>query len=315
MYEVVLSAGSDLSYRVVLAGGALFVSQNEGARARVQKLLEDPPIKAPGDDGLTMVAVAGSANVRVSVDGEHAVRIEVGEQTARPDRIVISARDHTDTTSAAARFLVNALKKAIALRGCATCLVSSGRSPRALYAHLAEVYRDAIPWGRVTAIALDALDGHDAFASQLNTEFVRPLGVGGILLPSNLEAVRALEARLQTEPADLAVHGIGSNGHLAFCEPGSSFTAPGGRVALAEPTRIALSEWVSGTPPQFGWTLGLQAIRSARATMVLAFGSQKRSALHKVLEGPVNVDRPASSLLQQPRLLIVSDFAASGVNI
>jgi glucosamine-6-phosphate deaminase len=108
---------------------------------------------------------------------------------------------------------------------------------------------------------------------------------------------------------DVAVLGIGMNGHIAFNEPGSSAESSGRTVVLAPPTRAQVaSEW--DPAPTCGMTVGMKDLLAARRLLRLAIGTAKAQILAAAIEGPVTSDVPASLLQNHPALTIICDSAA-----
>ena len=105
---------------------------------------------------------------------------------------------------------------------------------------------------------------------------------------------------------DVAVLGIGTNGHIAFNEPGSDGTSVCRVVTLSPDTRAQVSgEWDSA--PTHGMTVGMAQILAARRLILLARGEAKSAILAAALEGPVSADVPASLLQNHPALTVVCD--------
>ena len=111
--------------------------------------------------------------------------------------------------------------------------------------------------------------------------------------------------------ADLALLGIGRNGHVAFNEPGTAADAPARVVELAGATRSALaSGFADGEVPTRGITLGLREIGAARSILLLATGAAKASVLASLVQGEPTSDCPASLLRGRASLRILADDAA-----
>jgi glucosamine-6-phosphate deaminase len=111
---------------------------------------------------------------------------------------------------------------------------------------------------------------------------------------------------------DLLILGIGQNGHLGFCEPGTSFDSRTQVVDLSDNTRqvnqkqlIDLSE----TPKQ-ALSMGLKTMMNAKRIVLLASGEHKQAAVYQALHGPVTENVPASVLQQHPDVLVIIDEAA-----
>ena len=89
---------------------------------------------------------------------------------------------------------------------------------------------------------------------------------------------------------DLTFLGLGGNGHIAFNEPGTPFTARTRVVALSEHTRAA-----NQTAATHAVTMGISTILESRAIVLLA-GANKRAAIERLRGGEVSEEFPASAL-------------------
>jgi glucosamine-6-phosphate deaminase len=98
--------------------------------------------------------------------------------------------------------------------------------------------------------------------------------------------------------ADLCILGIGSNGHIAFNEPGTPFDSITRIVELDEKTikdnaRFFLSIY---EVPTEAITMGLKTIMSAKKIVLMAAGEHKKDILDKAMNGKVTEKVPASIL-------------------
>lgn len=113
---------------------------------------------------------------------------------------------------------------------------------------------------------------------------------------------------------DLAVLGIGANGHIAFNEPGSSVDSRTRVVSLTSDTVAQASAYWAGalSIPNRALTVGIANLLEARKIVLLASGSAKAEALKGALEGPTTPDLPASFLqLAGSRLEVIADEDAA----
>ena len=122
------------------------------------------------------------------------------------------------------------------------------------------------------------------------------------------ERVAALLAR--AGGLDLALVGIGTNGHLAFNEPGSDPDSTVRVVELAPGTRAAATAF-GPEPPRQGLTLGMRELLGARRVLLLANGRGKTAIIERGLRGPVSSACPASFLQLHGALTVVLDTAAA----
>lgn len=124
------------------------------------------------------------------------------------------------------------------------------------------------------------------------------------------DAVAAHEAL--AAGADLALLGVGRNGHVAFNEPGSPFGARTRLSALAASTREQhRAAFAPAEVPREALTAGLGTILSARELIVVASGAAKADAVRALLEGALDPSCPASALRLHDRVTLLLDAAAA----
>lgn len=106
--------------------------------------------------------------------------------------------------------------------------------------------------------------------------------------------------------ADVAILGLGLNGHVAFHEPGIPEHFKIGCVRLSEDTCQNLN-----TPKDtWGLTYGVGAFSKCQKILVIACGSCKTKILKELLSDNSNV--PASFLKHHPGLTIIGDENSLG---
>ena len=112
---------------------------------------------------------------------------------------------------------------------------------------------------------------------------------------------------------DLQVLGIGSDGHLAFNEPGSSLSSRTRIKTLTRRTREDNARFFTSLDevPRHVVTQGLGTILDARHLLLLATGEAKAAAVAAAVEGPVTASCPASVLQLHARVTVVLDAAAA----
>lgn len=107
---------------------------------------------------------------------------------------------------------------------------------------------------------------------------------------------------------DLTFLGLGSNGHIAFNEPGTPFDSRTRVVALTESTRNAnASFFPHGNVPTHAITMGIGTILQSRAIVLLASGANKQKALQRLRSGEISIDFPASALWTHPDVRVLVD--------
>jgi glucosamine-6-phosphate deaminase len=112
---------------------------------------------------------------------------------------------------------------------------------------------------------------------------------------------------------DVQVLGIGSDGHLAFNEPGSSLASRTRIKTLTAETQKDNARFF-GSPdrvPTHVLTQGLGTILAARHLLLIATGAGKAAAVATAVEGPVSASCPASALQLHPHVTVLLDPPAA----
>jgi len=108
---------------------------------------------------------------------------------------------------------------------------------------------------------------------------------------------------------DLQLLGIGSNGHIAFNEPGSPGNSRTRVVTLTERTIKDNARFFQDESeiPRQAVTMGIGTILEANKIVLLATGANKAEAVVKALKGKVTADLPASFLQNHPDCIFILD--------
>jgi glucosamine-6-phosphate deaminase len=113
---------------------------------------------------------------------------------------------------------------------------------------------------------------------------------------------------------DLQILGIGTDGHIAFNEPGSSLASLTRIKTLTRQTRIDNARFFGGdvdSVPTHCLTQGMATIMAARHVILVATGSRKAEAVHHLVEGAVSAMWPATILQHHPHATALLDDAAA----
>ena len=111
----------------------------------------------------------------------------------------------------------------------------------------------------------------------------------------------------------LQILGIGTDGHIGFNEPGSSFASRTRVKTLTEQTRADNARFFASPDevPMHCITQGLGTILEAGQLVLLAFGRSKAAALAAAVEGPVSASVPGSAIQLHPHVTVVVDEDAA----
>jgi glucosamine-6-phosphate deaminase len=239
--------------------------------------------------------------------------------TERPLHAPLVLADPRRVGLVAAELVANRLWARAGLR----LLLPTGRSPDGMYAALrAHSAAGHLPSATATVLQLDEYAGLGSgdprsFATELRRQLAGvPLReirtLDGSAPDLAAEAARHAAA-LEAAPIDLAVLGLGRDGHVAFDEPPARRASGVNLVRLTETTRTDAAEVFGSAAavPASALTTGLGTLYRTRELIMLVSGRAKAPALHAMLEEPVGPDCPASLLRDHPRLTIICDREAA----
>ena len=209
----------------------------------------------------------------------------------------------------------------------AALALPTGRTPLPMYDELVRLHEIAgLDFSRVTTFALDeyrGLAGDDprSFRSYLRRHFLDRVNVA----PERAHALDGLAADVAGECAayeeqirgagglDLAVLGIGREGHIAMNEPGSSLGSRTRLKTLTEASARAATGAFGATDevPRQALTMGVATILDARRCLLLATGPAKAEPVRRAVEGPVTSQVSASALQLHPDVQVILDEQAA----
>ncbi len=112
---------------------------------------------------------------------------------------------------------------------------------------------------------------------------------------------------------DLQVLGIGSDGHIAFNEPGSSLASRTRIVSLTPQTIKDNARFFkkAADVPKQALSMGVGSILEAKRVVLLAFGANKADAVKGMVEGGVSQFCTASALQMHADTWVFCDAAAA----
>ncbi len=237
---------------------------------------------------------------------------------------VVACRDAEAASTQAAALLL----QAVAAKPDLVLGLSTGETMRPLYQRLVEAH-DAgkVSFARASALNVDeylglSADDPGSFAFFMQEAFYRRVDFApsrchipdGVAPDPDAEA-RAYETLIGSLGGiDLLLLGLGSNGHIAFNEPGAAPDSLTRVVDLAAATLRANRRHFAApdSQPRRAITIGIGTILRARRIVVLATGAAKARAVKAMLSGASVADCPAAALAAHPDATLVVDKAAGG---
>jgi len=206
--------------------------------------------------------------------------------------------------------------------------LATGSTPLGMYKELIRMHnQEGLDFAEVTTFNLDEYVGlradHDqSYHYFMHQNLFRHINVNpqNIHIPSgttsNFPAFCAwYEQRIEDcGGIDVQVLGIGSDGHIAFNEPGSSLASRTRIKTLARQTIEDNARFFKRIEdvPVYAITMGVGTILDAKRLLLLAAGAAKADAVAAALEGPVSGMCTASALQLHPRGMVFLDSEAAG---
>ncbi|MFL5736158.1 MAG: 6-phosphogluconolactonase [Actinomycetota bacterium] len=236
-----------------------------------------------------------------------------------PEPSVVVCGDYDELSRSAADAVVARIVQNPALN----VLAATGRTPMGLYSELVR-RRDEFDASRVRVFQLDEYSGvgiedRRSLLRWLVRSLTDPLGITKeqiVRFDTDAEpaaAVAAFEDELgKAGGFDLAILGIGANGHLGFNEPPSDAEAPTREVELTDASvETSAGYWGdAGDVPTRALTVGMRDLLAAREILLLASGASKRAIARRALHAAVTPEVPASYLQRAEHVTAFVDRAA-----
>lgn len=235
---------------------------------------------------------------------------------------IIITKNYEELSAKAAEVMLGVVKQnPKAVLGLAT-----GTTPLGLYAKMISDHREnGTDYSQIRTVNLDEYKGlprthEQSYAYFMKKNLFEGLGIApeqtniedGTAKDEKSECAR-YDALLEQLPRDIQLLGLGSNGHIAFNEPGTPFGSGTHVVTLAESTvkdNARLFEDISEVPRK-AFTMGIKQIMQAKKILILASGVNKAEAVYKMVKGEVTEQVPASVLQLHPDCTLIADEAAA----
>lgn len=235
---------------------------------------------------------------------------------------LVVVKDYEGLSRKAARFVAHEL---IAKPNLVLAL-PTGDTPKGMYNFLIRLYQEGLlDFSQAITFNLDEYlglppDHPQSFRSYMHEHLWNHVNLKreNTHIPNSLAHDLEAECRRYEEMIekaggiDLAVLGLGENGHIAFNEPGTPFESLTHVALLSLETRKEEAQAFGGLEnvPTHAITMGIKTIMRSRKILLLVAGKRKASVLAQALLGPVTPEIPASVLQLHPELTVVVDEEA-----
>ncbi|MCS5718282.1 glucosamine-6-phosphate deaminase [Herbiconiux sp. CPCC 205763] len=229
---------------------------------------------------------------------------------------------------AAGALVAEAIERLVAGKRDAVLGLATGDTPLPVYRALAERVALGLDLSAVRGFALDEYVGipvahPESYHSVIDREVIGPLRLNpaavhvpdGRALGIETAGERFEHAIVAAGGVDLQILGVGTDGHIGFNEPGSSFASLTRVKTLTKQTREDNARFFASVDevPIHSITQGLGTILRAKRLVLLAFGAAKAHAIAAAVEGPLTASVPASAIQLHPRASVVVDEEAASM--
>lgn len=238
---------------------------------------------------------------------------------------VIILPDADAVASRAARFVAELVRKK---PNCVLGLATGG-TPLGTYKELIRLHQEeGLDFSQVTTFNLDEYVGLGPTHPQSYRHFMQVNLFNHINVDINRTHVpdgraldfeafcRQYEQRIaESGGIDLQILGIGTDGHIAFNEPGSSLGSRTRLKTLASETIRDNARFFGSEEqvPRLAVTMGVGTILESRCCVLLATGAGKAAAIRDTVEGPITAQVTASALQLHREVIVIVDEAAASL--
>ncbi|MGL4588667.1 MAG: glucosamine-6-phosphate deaminase [Mycoplasmatales bacterium] len=205
--------------------------------------------------------------------------------------------------------------------------LATGSTPVGVYENLVKMHKAGeLSFANVQSYNLDEYYGMEPTHEQSYRHFMEEhlfnlvdIDKEKTHVPSGLgtpdEVVAEYEALLADNKVDLQILGIGTNGHIAFNEPGTPFDTRTHVVQLDEKTRLDNQRFFNSLEevPTQAVSMGLANIMETKKIVLIALGENKAKAVKGMVEGEITTTLPASILQNHPDVTILVDEKAGSL--
>ena len=236
---------------------------------------------------------------------------------------VIKVKDYTEASDKAFEIMKNYLKPGKVL-GLAT-----GSTPLGLYSRMVIDHKEnGTSYKEIMSFNLDEYVGlpiehPESYYAFMHRNLFDEIDIdpSNAHVPSGLGDDLELNCRnydemIERNPVDIQILGIGSDGHIAFNEPGTPFDSKTHVCELAQSTindNCRFFDNDISKVPTKAITQGIGTIMKAKNILLIATGSNKAQAVKDMIEGEVSVDCPASILQTHQDVIVIVDEAAASL--
>ena len=203
----------------------------------------------------------------------------------------------------------------------------TGSTPLQVYKYLIDFYKNnELTFKHVVTFNMDEYIGLDKTHNQsyhyfMYTNFFNHIDI----IDTNIHILNGMAENLEQEcidyenlikahgGIDLMLGGIGTDGHIAFNEPGSSLNSLTRIKTLNDETIESNARFFKNSQevPKMALTIGIKTIMDSNEVIIIASGYNKAKAIEGSIENPISHICPGSALQNHEKACFVIDNQAT----
>ncbi len=236
---------------------------------------------------------------------------------------IIITRDYEEMSKISSQVIAREIRKKHDL----VLGLATGDTPVGTYKELAQLHKtEGLDFSKISSFNLDEYVGLAPLHKNSYNYFMKEnlfkhinINYANVYVPQgNIDDPEEFslwyeEKIKETGGIDLQVLGIGTDGHIGFNEPGSSFASRTRVKALYKQTIEDNARFFERKEdvPRFAITMGIGTILEARKLLLIANGKNKAAVCAQFIEGPVTCQITATALQLHGYTTVVLDEEAA----
>jgi len=230
---------------------------------------------------------------------------------------IIKAKNYSEMSKKASQIIVDEISKNPKLNIC----LPTGATPKGLYKELVKANKNKkVNFSQTKFFNLDEYypikNTKDSYSNYLHKNLLDHINAKSENInfldaktQNPKKECKDYETKLKKNPIDLAILGIGKNGHIAFNEPGSQKNSRTRLINLSKSTIKANSKFFKNKKqiPTKAMTIGTKNILSAKKIILLANHKQKKEAISHLIDDKPSKNWPATFLKNHKNFTLILD--------
>ncbi|AHI54161.1 glucosamine-6-phosphate deaminase [Spiroplasma sabaudiense Ar-1343] len=204
--------------------------------------------------------------------------------------------------------------------------LATGSTPESTYEYLIEDFKkNKTDWSKVKTFNLDEYVGlspdhkksyryfmNDKLFHKINIDIKNTHVPDGLKIENPEDYDKLIS---KNGGIDLQLLGIGTNGHIGFNEPGTSFDSLTSVVDLTAETIEVNSRFFESAleVPKKAVSMGLTSIMNARKIVLIAIGKNKAEAIKQLINGNISINWPCTILQNHKDVTVIIDEEAASL--